>query len=112
MKPLIFDSHFKDLFENTSDLIHFVGIEGEIEIVNTSWLQTLHYELYEVVGRSIYEFIHPDYVEKFKAHRELMIQDKQPRSLQTAYITKSGQTTNCRRPNGCLKGPECNNSDQ
>ncbi len=89
-----FNSHFKDLFENTSDLIHFVGIEGEIQTVNTSWLQTLHYELYEVVGRSVYEFIHPDYIEKFKVYRELMIKDKQPIFLQTAYITKSGHTVN------------------
>jgi len=58
MAKLNFDVHFKDLFENTSDLIHFLNIDGTIERVNPAWLKTLGYQKEDVEGRNIYEFIH------------------------------------------------------
>ncbi|MEJ7673405.1 MAG: PAS domain-containing protein [Chitinophagaceae bacterium] len=39
-------------------------MEGNIEFVNPAWLKTLGYELYEVVGRSIYDFIHPNFARR------------------------------------------------
>ncbi len=91
MTTLNFDNHFKDLFENTSDLIHFLTIEGHIELVNPAWLNTLDYELYEVVGRSVYDFIHPDFHANYKQKRAAAISDCKIEELETAFVSKSGK---------------------
>ncbi|MEO6583474.1 MAG: PAS domain S-box protein [Ferruginibacter sp.] len=83
-----FDNHFKDLFENTNDLIHFLNIEGNIELVNPAWLTTLGYEFNEVVGRSIYDFIHQPCREEYKATRKKVIDEKVKADLVTTFITK------------------------
>lgn len=91
MPSLSFDTHFKDLFENTSDLIHFLTIEGKIELVNPAWLKTLEYELSEVLGRSIYDFIYPENIEEYKARREEAILNRSSVLLETAFKTKQRQ---------------------
>jgi PAS domain S-box-containing protein len=91
MQELTFEGHFKDLFDNTNDLIHFVNIQGDIELVNTAWLYTLDYELYEVVGRGIYDFIHPEYVEQYKIKRERVIATSSSDNFNTAFITRNGK---------------------
>ena len=87
-----FDNHFKDLFENTSDLIHFLTIDANIELVNPAWLKTLGYELYEVIGRSIYDFIRPDFIAVYKEHRAKAINDQTIEEVETAFATKNGET--------------------
>ena len=91
MSNLNFDTHFKDLFENTSDLIHFLNIDGEIELVNTSWLKTLGYENQEVSGRSIFDFIHGPCIEEYKSIRNAAIVTKESNELVTTFMTKEGK---------------------
>ncbi len=92
MSTLNFDNHFKDLFENTSDLIHFLTIEGDIIMVNPAWLKTLGYRLNEVKGRSIYDFLHPAYAETYKLVRQKVISENSSEILDTAFLTKNGST--------------------
>jgi PAS domain S-box-containing protein len=87
-----FDKYFKDLFENTSDLIHFLTVEGNIEFVNPAWLKTLEYQLYEVEGKSIYNYIHPNFQEKYNQARASAILDCGNVEVETAFITKTGKT--------------------
>ncbi len=91
MSNLNFDTHFKDLFENTSDLIHFLTIDGQIELVNTMWLKTLGYKKEEVEGRSIYDFIHQPCIEEYKTLRNTAIASKQSIELVTTFMTKEGK---------------------
>jgi PAS domain S-box-containing protein len=91
MNAINFDNHFRDLFENTHDLIHFLTIEGEIQLVNAAWLNTLKYELHEVVGKNIYEFIHPDYREKYRKNREDVINNNKIKAVRVAYLTSENE---------------------
>ena len=91
MPNLSLDDHFKDLFENTSDLIHFLSIDGNIELVNPAWLTTLDYELHEVVDRNIYDFIHVPCIEEYKAARQEAISKKSKVDLVTTFMTKHGK---------------------
>jgi len=97
-----FDSHFRDLFENTSDLIHFLTLEGKIELVNPAWLKALGYELNEVTGRSIFDFIHPDYLKTYKSCREEAISNKKICDIDTAFISKQGLTILAEGQIGCF----------
>ncbi len=101
MASLSFDTHFKDLFENTSDLIQFLTIEGNIELVNPAWLTTLNYQFYEVVGRSIYDFIHPPCIEEYKLIRNTVITTKESAEFVTTFMTKSEQEVIVEGQLGC-----------
>lgn len=87
MQEINFEGHFRDLFDNTNDLIQFVNIQANIELVNTAWLATIGYELYEVIGKPIYTFIHPDYVADYKERRERIIDTGIPDTFATAFIS-------------------------
>ncbi|MDQ6756328.1 MAG: PAS domain S-box protein [Bacteroidota bacterium] len=91
MPSISFNDHFKDLFENTSDLIHFLTLDGNIELVNPAWLKTLDYELHEVVGRSIYEFIHEPCIKEYKEARTIAIANNYGIELVTTLVTKKGE---------------------
>ncbi|MEP6617322.1 MAG: PAS domain S-box protein [Ginsengibacter sp.] len=91
MSSLSFDSHFRDLFENGSDLIHFASMEGEVKLVNPAWLKILEYKAEEVLGRSLFEFIHPAYVESFRTYRHNSIRQLESEITETAFQTKSGR---------------------
>ncbi len=88
MLQINFEGHFKDLFDNTNDLIYFVNIDATLELVNSAWLTTLGYELFEVVGRPVYDFIHPDYLEEYKIRRDLIIKTGISNHFETAFATK------------------------
>ncbi|MEO6327291.1 MAG: PAS domain S-box protein [Ginsengibacter sp.] len=92
MNEVNFENHFKDLFHNTTDLIQFVKIDGNIELVNDTWLSILEYELHEVIGRSIYDFIHPDYAGIHKENSHTVILTMQTLNVETVFISKYGKT--------------------
>ncbi len=91
MSKLNFDIHFKDLFENTSDLIHFLNIDGIIELVNPAWLKALGYQKEDVEGRSIYEFIHEPCIKEYREVRSKAISTKESIELITTFMTKTNQ---------------------
>jgi two-component system sensor kinase FixL len=90
MNPENFEKHFQDLFNNTTDLIQFVGTNAQVELVNPAWLHTLEYELYEIVGRKVYDFIHPEYADAYKNYREKAIATGQVLNIKTVFVSKPG----------------------
>lgn len=85
------EERFKDLFEHTSDLIHFLDIEGNIQFVNTAWLDTLGYTFEEVKGTSIYDYIHPDSIAHYEEYRAQIICKEYISEIETAFITRKGE---------------------
>lgn len=91
MPEIDFDNHFRDLFENTHDLIYFLKIDGEIELVNPVWLRTLKYNEDDAVGKSIYTFIHPDYKEQYRKYRADVIANNKIRTVEVAFVTSENE---------------------
>ncbi len=91
MSDINFEYHFRDLFENASDLIYFLNIDGIIEIVNPAFLTTLNYELEEVVGRSIFDFVHTDYKEFYKARRAMVIANNEITDIEIVFVTRENK---------------------
>lgn len=83
--------YFTDLFEHTSDLIHFLAKDGSIEKVNRTWLKTLGYEEEEVIGRSIYEFIWPEEKQLYYEYRQGVIENKTLEDIQFSFLSKAGE---------------------
>ncbi len=86
-----FENHFRDLFENTNDLIFFLKINGEIELANPATLITLGYDLNELKGHNILHFIHPDCKERYHQHRMEVIRSKELKSMELCFITKKNE---------------------
>ncbi|MEP6927059.1 MAG: PAS domain S-box protein, partial [Ginsengibacter sp.] len=91
MSGINFENHFRDLFENTSDLIYFLSIDGAIELVNPAWLRTLGYESNDVTGRSIYDFVHPDYIESYRATRTDAINNNKIKDVEIVFVTRQNK---------------------
>ncbi len=90
MKKLNFDKHFIDLFENSTDLIHLSDVNGSIIKANPAWLNTLGYSKEEVLGEDILSFIHPDYREEYKHHRDGVIKSNSTVLITFRFLGKNG----------------------
>ncbi len=54
------EQRYRDLFENASDLIQSVNVNGTIAYVNNTWKNILGYSDKEIQERTIFDFLHPD----------------------------------------------------
>jgi PAS domain S-box-containing protein len=86
-----FSRYLQDLFETTSDLINFASIEGDIQFVNPAWLKLLEYKSSDVLGKPIFNFIHPDEHEHYRNYRINTLLHLSSDPTQTAYVTKTGK---------------------
>ncbi len=62
---------YRELFDNSTDLIQSVDPNGQFLFVNPSWKKTLGYEDYEIQRLNFYDILHPD----SKEQCELLIEE-------------------------------------
>ena len=86
-----FENHFKDLFENTHDLIYFLTIEGEIDLANPAFLSTLGYKMEEIAGKNIYDFIHHDYAARYRENRADVIKNNRVNAVEVGFLSKTNE---------------------
>tara|TARA_B100000809_G_scaffold57505_1_gene53621 strand:+ start:12914 stop:16087 length:3174 start_codon:yes stop_codon:yes gene_type:complete len=60
------EERYKDILENATDLIQSLDKYGNIIYVNEAWKKTLGYNSEEIIGKNIFEIIHPDCINKCK----------------------------------------------
>lgn len=100
------EERYRDLFENASDLIQSIDLEGRYEYVNTAWLNTLGYTEDEVKDLTIEDIVdlehHQEWLQNFK-NGEIPYVDG---VFSVVFRDKKGQqilvegTTNIRYSNG------------
>ncbi|WP_045054391.1 diguanylate cyclase [Aliterella atlantica] len=81
---------YQDLFENASDLIQSVALDGRFLYVNRAWLETLGYSESEIFGLSLFDIIHPDdhaHCQELFGH---VIGGERLNNIQTSFMTKTG----------------------
>lgn len=71
------EERYHDLFDNSSDLIHFDTPEGKLLSVNKTWKETLGYSDTELAGESLYFFICSKDRERFRAYRNQLMEGRQ-----------------------------------
>jgi PAS domain S-box-containing protein len=86
------EEKYRDLFENASDLIQSVAVDGPFVYVNPAWRETLGYSEEEIGGLSFMDIIHPD----SKAHCaelfERVMAGERVDHLEAMFVTKEGKT--------------------
>lgn len=87
------EEKYRDIFENATDLIQSVDVEGNIAYVNKSWLKTLGYTQKEIDNRNIFSFIHEDSIENCSLFFKEIINDKTVKSVRKTFNlkTKNGE---------------------
>ncbi|MBC1221903.1 GAF domain-containing protein [Nostoc sp. UCD121] len=84
------EAQLRDLFNNATDLIQIIAIDGRIIFVNRAWKETLGYNDTDLEQLSIFQVIHPDEI----VHCQIAMQNLFAGSLlgmETRFLTKDGK---------------------
>ncbi|MBI2279788.1 MAG: PAS domain S-box protein [Bacteroidetes bacterium] len=86
------EERYRDLFENASDLIQSVSVNGQIVYVNNAWKNTLGYSDQEIQDKTIFDFLHPEGKEHCINFFKNIIKNKNTETVKTSVelIDKKG----------------------
>ena len=81
------------ILENAPDIVYALDAEGRFLSVNQAALSILEVDRSEILGRSVFEFIHPDDRERLRTRLEESIRtrDESVRMLEFRMVDRSGQ---------------------
>ncbi len=85
------EERYRDLFENATDLIQSVNIDGSFLYVNEAWRKTLGYNEEDISNLSLWDIVHPDYVPKYKEIFQKVVSGEPAGNIETVFITKGGE---------------------
>ncbi len=84
------ETKHRDLLDNIVELIFSVTPEGRFKYVNNSWKRTLGYSESDIVSMTIFDVIHPDFLEKYQLLFEEIKTGKDVGWISTAFVNKGG----------------------
>lgn len=82
------EERYRDLFENSTDLIQVLGADSSIRYVNRAWRETLGYTEEEVSRLSIFDVIHPECADCIPEFENVVAGRKGGR-FETMFITRN-----------------------
>lgn len=86
----ISEERYKDLVENSPEMIHSVNASGYMVNVNKTELETLGYTMEEMRNKILEDLVPPEFKERVKEHRERTKKEGKSR-VETEFITKDGR---------------------
>lgn len=81
---------YHDLFENASDLIQSVGLDGSVLFVNRAWRETLGYDDSDIASLNIFDVISPDDHSNCRQRFASLISGEVVASTEVTFIRKDG----------------------
>ncbi len=100
------EERYRDLFENATDLIQSVTLEGHYLFVNHAWKETLGYSDAEISQLNAFDVIHPDDRPRARERLQKMIAGREVKTIELRFLAKDGRTiitegsTSCRFKDG------------
>ena len=100
------EERYRDLFDNTNDMIQSIAPDGGILYVNKSWLRVLGYKKEEVAGMKIWDVIHPDSMKHCEQVFKRVMEGEKTGSIEAVFVAKDGRlvdvegNSHCRRIKG------------
>lgn len=97
---------YKDLCDNSNDLMQSVTPDGRFRYVNDTWRQVLGYSHREVAAMTIWDIIHPDELEHCQELFMKVLSGEDVALVTTAFVTGDGRNIfvegniNCRFADG------------
>ena len=85
------EERYRDLFENTNDLIVSARPDGSIEYVNGAWCSTLGYSRAEAERLSLLELLHPSCDAACREHLRSLLRGEGGGQVRTTLTAKDGR---------------------
>lgn len=85
------EEKYRDLFDNAHDIIEGIDYRGKILYTNNAWKKAIGFSEDEIKNKTIFEIIHPDYLQNYKKIFEQLLQGKNKAEYEFAYLTKNKQ---------------------
>ena len=86
------EERYRDLFENSNDLIQSVNPYGRFLYINRAWQETLGYSEANLEKISVFDIVHPDFKMRCRDVFYRVMSSGDFEQLQAAFITKDGRT--------------------
>jgi PAS domain S-box-containing protein len=107
------EERYRDLFENSSDLIQSISADGSFVYVNRAWRETLGYTEEEVAHLTLNDVLHPSTKSQCMEKLKRIIGNDNPGTIETIFITKDDREVvlegnmNCKHDNGNVVACRC-----
>jgi PAS domain S-box-containing protein len=88
------EERYRNLFENTNDLIQSVSPDGHLLYVNPAWLKTTGYTLEELQTLTIFDILHPDHKAHCSETFKKVMSGESLDNIKAAFVTKDGRLVN------------------
>jgi PAS domain S-box-containing protein len=85
------EARYRAVIENASDMIQSVLPDGTFEFVNDAWRNTLGYTDSDLAGMTVFEIVHPDFIDHCMADFMRAINGETVDFLETQFLTKDGR---------------------
>lgn len=85
------EDRYRDLFENATDLIQSVDVEGHFIYVNRAWRETLGYREGDIHRLTLLDVIHPSSREHCYNIFQQLIHGQKVELVEAAFITSAGE---------------------
>lgn len=85
------EERYRDLFENTTDIVQLVSPNGRLLYVNRAWRETFGYNEKEVANLSIFQLISPDCQDHCEAIFKKIITEPRLNFIDTVFTSKDGR---------------------
>ncbi|MEN9262297.1 MAG: response regulator, partial [Thermostichus sp. HHBFW_bins_43] len=85
------EDRYRDLFENATDLIQSVDVEGHFLYVNRAWRETLGYGEEEIHRLTLKDIIHPESWEHCQKVFQELIDGQKVERIEAAFVTSTGE---------------------
>jgi PAS domain S-box-containing protein len=84
------EERYRDLFENTTDVIHILDNDRKIRYVNKSWLREMGYTMEEVTDAFLSRFIDQGSSQTYEYAEQKAREGKEEDTVEIAFISKNG----------------------
>jgi PAS domain S-box-containing protein len=84
------EGKYRDLFDNTNDLIQSVTPDGSFRYVNNGWKQALGYSESEISNLKVFDIIHRDCLQEYETLFQKMKSGEDVGPINTTFVRKNG----------------------
>lgn len=85
------EERYRDLFENSTDLIQSVDTQGRYLYVNRAWHQALGYHAQEIPQLNMLDIVHPDHAAYCKQVLQTVLEGQEVSHVETIFRAKDGR---------------------
>lgn len=88
LKLIQSEERYRDIFENTSDLIFSIDIQGNFIYTNNSWINSLGYNQKDLITLNIKDIIHPESFNEFNLELNKLITTEKTITIEIPFVKK------------------------